>query len=93
MNTLIISTIVWGCFAAAFIALLIYRGYLGQHETDQLFLSEVAPSPTHIENDEVLRRFHSIEPIFRGVSIATGLMTLLVACMWITRLMADTHLI
>jgi hypothetical protein len=93
MNALFVSTIVWGCFAAAFIALLIYRGFLGQHETDQLFLSEATPSPTHIENDEVLRRFHSIEPVFRGVSIATGLMTLVVAGMWLMHLMADTHLI
>jgi hypothetical protein len=93
MNALFVSTIVWGCFAAAFIALLIYRGYLGQHETDQIFLSEAAPSPTQIENDEVLRRFHSIDPVYRGVGIATALMTLVVAGMWLTHLMADTHLI
>jgi hypothetical protein len=93
MNAFTISMIVWGFVAAAFIGLMIYRSFLGQRETDQLFLSEAA-LPTHIESEEVHRKVESIEPVCRGVGLATGLMTLLVIGMWVSHiLLADTHLI
>jgi hypothetical protein len=72
---------------------MVYRGYLSQHETDQLFLSEPAPSPGHQENDEIIRRTNSIEPICRGVGGAAILMTLVVAGVWLSEMLAATHLI
>jgi hypothetical protein len=93
MNALTISMIVWGFVAAAFVALMIYRGVLGHRATHQLFLSE-AVLPTHIESEEVHRKVNFIAPLCRGVGVATGLMTLLVIGMWVSHiLMADTHVI
>ena len=62
MNALTISLSIWGLVVTAFVVLMIYRGYLSQHETDQLFLSETVPSSMHQENDEIIRRTNSIEP-------------------------------
>jgi hypothetical protein len=93
MNALTISLSVWGLVVAAFVALMVYRGYLSQHETDQLFLSETAPSSVHQENDEIIRRSNSIEPICRGVGGAAILMTLVVAGIWLTQVLSSNHLI
>ena len=46
MNALQIMIAVWTFLVVGFIALMIYRGHLTQHETDQLFLNEESgPSP------------------------------------------------
>ncbi len=93
MNALTISLSVWGLCVAAFVALSIYRGYLSQHETDQLFLSEATPSHTHQENDEIVRRTNSLEPVFRGVAGVSVLMTLVVAGIWLAQTLSSLHLI
>jgi hypothetical protein len=93
MNALTISLSLWGLAVTAFVALMVYRGYLSQHETDQLFLSEAVPSAGHQENDEIIRRTNSIEPICRGVGGAAILMTLVVAGVWLSERLAATHLL
>jgi len=93
MNALTISLSIWGIVVTAFVVLMVYRGYLSQHETDQLFLSETAPSSVHMENDEVIRRTNSIEPLCRGVGGAAILMTLVVAGIWLTQMLATAHVI
>jgi hypothetical protein len=93
MNALTISLSVWGLVVAAFVALMVYRGYLSQHETDQLFLSETAPSATHQENDDIIRRSNSIEPICRGVGGAAILMTLVVVGVWLSQMLSTAHLL
>ncbi len=72
---------------------MVYRGYLSQHETDQLFLSETAPSAGHQENDDIIRRSNSIEPICKGVGGVAVLMTLVVVGVWLTERLATAHLL
>lgn len=93
MNALTISLSIWGLVVAAFVVLMVYRGYLSQHETDQLFLSETAPSAGHQENDDIIRRTNSIEPICKGVGGAAILMTLVVVGVWVTQMLVTAHLI
>jgi hypothetical protein len=93
MNALSISLAIWGLVVAAFVALMVYRGYLSQHETDQLYLSETVPSAGHTENDEVIRRTESIEPICKGVGAAAVLMTLVVAGVWVLQTLSTAHVI
>jgi hypothetical protein len=74
---------IWGLVAAIFAALLIYHGHLTQHETDQLFLNEAAPSSVHEENDAVVRHMNTLQPILRVVGILAVLMTIAVASLWL----------
>jgi hypothetical protein len=83
MTTLTILFAVWGVIAVVFVALLIYHGYLTQHETDQLFLNETTPSSVHQENDEVVRHMNTIQPILRVVGTLAVLMTIAVAGFWL----------
>ncbi len=93
MNALTISLAIWGLVVAAFVVLMVYRGYLSQHETDQLFLSETAPSSVHQENDEIIRRSNSIEPICKGVGGVAILMTLVVVGVWLSQMLSTAHVI
>ncbi len=83
MTTLDILTLFWGAVTVAFIAAMVYRANLANHETDQLFLNEETPSSTHRENDEVIRRLNSLAPVCKGLGGVTAILSLLVAGLWI----------
>jgi hypothetical protein len=89
MSTFSIMVTIWGVLAVAFVLLMIYRGNLTQHETDQLFLNdEAGTSITHQENDEIVRRVNAIQPICKGVGGLAAVMTLAVAGMWVQQVLA-----
>jgi hypothetical protein len=92
MTTLSLMVTIWAVLAVAFVALMIYRGNLTQHETDQLFLNdEAGPSISHQENDEIVRRVNAIQPICKGVGGLTAVMTLAIAGMWVQQLLVGAH--
>lgn len=91
-HTLIIMAAIWGLIVTAFVALMVYRGHLTQYETDQLFLNETVPSSTHRENDQIIRRVNSIQPIVKIVGGACVLMTLLIIGVWIAEMVASSRL-
>jgi hypothetical protein len=93
MNAFTISVILWGCVTAAFTALMIYHGYLAQHESDHLYLSDTEPSNDRIENESFIRRDDSIRPLLRGVGGAAVLLTLIVAGIWVSNVVAGAHLL
>lgn len=66
--------IVWAVLAAAFLAVLAYRGTITRYEEDQLFLNEDMSSE-HQEQDEIVRKVHKLEPFVRILGGATGAMT------------------
>ncbi len=84
---------IWGVLLAAFVAVMVYRGHLTQHETDQLFLNdEDTISPMHQENDEIVRKVNAIQPVCAGVGGAFLTMSLVVAGMIFVNLMAGASL-
>jgi hypothetical protein len=91
VNTLYVIAILWGIFVTAFIGLMVYRGHLTQHETDQLFLSESALPTVQEENDKIIRRVNFIQPICKGVGGVAALFTVLVFGVWIAQLVAKSH--
>ena len=92
MNALQIMIAIWTFLVVGFIALMIYRGYLTQHETDQLFLNEESgPSSLHRENDEIIRRVNFIQPICKGVGGVTVLMTLLIIGVYAAEVIPTMH--
>jgi hypothetical protein len=92
MSALAIMFSVWGLVVTAFVILMVYRAHLTQYETDQLFLSEQAPSSIHQEQDEIVRRVNHLGPICKGVGGVAILCTLLIAGMWISDLMTHAAL-
>jgi hypothetical protein len=83
--------ILWGIFVTAFIGLMVYRGHLTQHETDQLFLSDNILPSVKEENEEIIRRVNFIQPICKGVGGLAALITVLVFGVWVAQLVAKSH--
>lgn len=92
MTTLSVVAAIWGLFVTAFVALMVYRGHLTQHETDQLFLSESAPHSVQEENDDIIRRVNFIQPICKGVGGGAALFTVIVVGVWFARIFSTAHL-
>ena len=78
--SLTVLLIVWGVITAVFIILLIYRGTLGMHEDEQLFLDE-ASSSMRIEQEQLQVRMRKIAPLVKILSAASGVLILFIAGM------------
>jgi hypothetical protein len=85
MTTLTWLIVIWAIVLVAFVALLIYRGHLTEHETDQLYLGEEAPTSFHRDNDDVIRKVKIVQPICLGMGGLTLLMTLVIAGLWVAQ--------
>jgi hypothetical protein len=85
MHVLPILIVLWGAAVIGFIAVMIYRATLTQHETDQLFLSDDGThvSAGHQEHDEIVARVDKLRPYYQGLGGAAVLMTVLVAGVYI----------
>ncbi len=91
MNALHIAAIVWGICVTTFVALMIYRATLTQHETDQLFLSDSALPVVQEENEEIVRRVNFIQPFCAGAGGAAAVMSALVFGIWVAEMVAKSH--
>ena len=84
MTAMTIMLVVWGVVTVALIGLLIYRGILGNHEGDQLFLDR-AEAALEQEQVEVIRRINRIDPIIRWVGAASAALILAIGGLWLYR--------
>ncbi len=75
--------IVWAALAAAFLALLAYRGTITRYEEDQLFLNESANTAEHQRQDDIVRRCNRLQPIVRVFGGAAGLLTMGIVGMYV----------
>ncbi len=91
MSTLHIVAIIWGISVTAFVGLMVYRGTLTQHETDQLFLSESALPDAQDENEDIIRRVNFIQPYCAGAGAIASLMTIIVFSIWVAQLVAQSR--
>lgn len=91
MNALSVLATIWGIIVTAFVAIMIYRGQLTQHETDQLFLSESALPTAQEENDAIIRRVNMIHPFCQGIGGAAAVLTVLVFGVWVAQLVAKSR--
>jgi hypothetical protein len=93
MTTLSIMFSLWATIVVAFIALMIYRANLTNHEADQLFLNEEdTPSSMHQEQDDIVRRVNTLGPICKGVGGLAVLMTFAVAGIWFAQTLSSANL-
>jgi hypothetical protein len=85
MHVLPILLVLWGVSVIGFMAVMIYRATLTQHETDQLFLSDDTAhvSAGHQEHDEIVARVDRLRPYYQGLGGVAVLMTVLVVGVYI----------
>ncbi|MDE1162799.1 MAG: hypothetical protein PW792_12740 [Acidobacteriaceae bacterium] len=77
MQTLALT--LWGLSVAAFVALMVYRANLTNHETDQLFLSSDGSTDfREQEQTDIVRRVERLKPYCQGAGGAAALTTIAV---------------
>lgn len=92
MHVLEVLILLWGAAVIGFIAIMIYRATLTQHETDQLFLGdETSVSMSHQEHDEIVARVNKLRPYYQGLGGVVVLMTVLVVGVYIVQQMPSLH--
>jgi hypothetical protein len=93
MHVLPILITIWGASVIGFIAVMIYRATLTQHETDQLFLSDDSShiSMEHKEHDEIVARVDKLRPYYQGLGGVAALMTALVVGVYIVEELPKMH--
>ncbi|MBI4480869.1 MAG: hypothetical protein HY651_12685 [Acidobacteria bacterium] len=84
MSGLMPMLIVWSIITGVLVCLVIYRVILGNHEEDQIFLSQ-SEAALEQENQEVVNRINRLDPIIRWIAIASGGLLLVIGGIWIYR--------
>jgi len=74
----------WAGLTVVLVVLLIYRALIGLHEEDQIFLDR-AEAALEQEQVEVLRKIRRIDPIVKGLAIASGSLIVILIAIWIYR--------
>ena len=74
----------WAGLTVVLVVLLIYRALIGLHEEDQIFLDR-AEAALEQEQVEVLRKIRRIDPIVKGLAIASGSLLVILIGVWIYR--------
>lgn len=83
MQALSLVTILWLVAVAAFAAVMTYRAILTQHETDELFLDDLAEdSYRKREHDDIVRRVDGLRSLVRGTVGAVGALTIAMLCVF-----------
>ena len=82
MSPLTMLLIAWGAITVVLIVLLIYRSTLTMQEDDQLFLDD---SSMHMQEEQLAlqRRMSKIQPFVRVLGVASGLLIVVIAGVWI----------
>jgi hypothetical protein len=93
MHVLPILIALWGAAVIGFIAVMIYRATLTQHETDQLFLGDEGTNVSflHKEHDDIVARVEQLRPYYQGLGGAAVLMTVLVVGVYIVQELPGLH--
>jgi len=78
--------IAWGAITSILVLLLVYRGMIGMHQEDQVFLSG-AGKAFEAENAETEARLSRLRPYVRAVSLVSAVLAVAVAAIWVTQAM------
>lgn len=74
----------WAGLTVVLVVLVIYRALVGIHEEDQIFLDR-AEAALEQEQLEVVRKINRIDPIIKGLAIASGSLLVILVGVWIYR--------
>jgi hypothetical protein len=87
MDALPILITIWAVVVAVFVCLMVYRGHLTQHETDQLFLSDSTAGFEQAEHEAIVKRVNFIQPFCQGFGGIAALLTLVIVGIYVFRLL------
>ncbi|MBI4464431.1 MAG: hypothetical protein HY647_06975 [Acidobacteria bacterium] len=75
---------VWGLITVVLVGVLIYRGVLGIHEEDQVFLdqAEAAFEKEQIDN---LAKINRIAPLIKRLTVLSVVLLLVIGGIWVYR--------
>jgi hypothetical protein len=76
MTALGYTFLAWAIITAGFVAVMVYKGHLSMHETDQLFLDDNHNLNEEREHDAVVSRDKKLEPIWKAFAGACAVSTL-----------------
>ncbi|MFY9528282.1 MAG: hypothetical protein WBC04_13535 [Candidatus Acidiferrales bacterium] len=79
---LVLLVVAWGVVTAALISLLIYRGILGSHEDDQIFLDAAEHSMAQEQRVLVARIGRLSRPI-TGLIVVSGVLLVIITGLWV----------
>ena len=74
--------VVWAALTVVLVGVWIYRAIIGMHEEDQIFLDR-AEAALEQNQIETLRRINRIDPILKGLAIASGGLLLVLGAVWL----------
>jgi hypothetical protein len=83
MTALGYTFLAWAVITAGFIAVMVYKGHLSMHETDQLFLDDNHNLDAEHEHDEVVSRDRKLEPIWKTLAGACAVSTIALASVYV----------
>ena len=76
MDTMTLLWTIWAGFAAAIVALLVYRAQLTRYEDDQLFLSDAVRVDDRERQVTIVRKLNRVQPLVRIVGGAATAMSI-----------------
>ncbi|OFV95639.1 MAG: hypothetical protein A3F68_05990 [Acidobacteria bacterium RIFCSPLOWO2_12_FULL_54_10] len=72
----------WGLMTVVLVLLLIYRVVLGNHEEDQLFLSN-SEAAFQKDQDDNLAKINRVDPIIKGLAIVSVVLIVTLGAIWL----------
>lgn len=84
MSLFTLTFFIWAGLTVVLLALLIYRAIVGIHEEDQIFLDR-AEAALEQENLKVVQRIARLDPIIKGLAIASGSLLVILVGVWLYR--------
>ena len=76
MDTMTLLWTIWAGFAAAIVALLVYRAQLTRYEDDQLFLNDAIRTEEQQLQLTIVRKLNRVQPLVRIVGGAATAMSI-----------------
>jgi hypothetical protein len=82
LSPLMLLWITWSAITVILVLLIIYRGVVGIHEEDQLFLGR-AEAAMEKEQAETLRQIHRLDFAVKAFGAVSGALLLVIAGLWV----------
>lgn len=74
--------VIWTVFTSFLVILLIYRGVVGMHEDDQLYLHD-GEAGLQREREHVLSKLKKLQPYIRTLTAVSGGLIMVIAGLWL----------
>lgn len=85
-------TMIWGVLLSATVLVMVCRGTITQHETDQLWLAdEHSQSLNNREHDRLLKLVRFLRPVYLLLGFGTAVVSLMIAGNYVVQVWPYVH--